>query len=263
MFKIISVRVNEIILNSCDNKADFEMLGDILKHCGGLKNSVIMKGRNIIAADHVGLIRLANETMIEILPKAGSVADSKAIMLNKLCSLADLPYSRGEISEFAAGNEPFIEFFVEMFIKECLMIIKRGLLSEYRTVEENSNILSGRIMFAENIRKNFYHSEKFYVQHEEFTFDKAENRLMKSAAEFFLKITSNHRNRIQLRNILRYLDGVSASENCDDDFAKCLDSRNSKKYVNMLNICGLFMQNDVFTQYFDKNAVYALFCWLS
>ncbi|MDE6788031.1 MAG: McrC family protein [Ruminococcus sp.] len=264
MCKIIFVRVNEVVLNgNKENKVDFEMLGDMLNHCDDdMKKLMIMNGKTIRASDHVGAIRLANDTQIEILPKAGSIADSKTIMLNKLCTLGDLPYSSGEISESITKDELFIEFFVEMFIKECMIIIKRGLISEYRTIEENSNILRGRLMFAENIRKNFYHSEKFYVKHEEFTFDKAENRLMRSATEFFLKITSIYQNRIQLRHILRYLDGVSVSENYDDDFAKCMDLRNSKKYVNMLNICRMFMQNDVFQQYSDKNVIYALFCKL-
>lgn len=264
MCKIIFVRVNEVILDgSKENKADFELLGDMMNHCdNNMKKLMIMNGKTIRASDHAGAIRLANDTQIEILPKAGSIAESKTFMLNKLCALGDLSYSGEEISERLTRNELFIEFFVEMFIKECMIIIKRGLISEYRTIEENSNILRGRLMFAENIRNNFYHNEKFYVKHEEFTFDKAENRLMRSAAEFFLKITSIHQNRIQLRHILRYLDGVSVSENYDDDFAKCMDSRNSKKYVNMLNICRMFMQNDVFKQYSDKNVIYALFCKL-
>lgn len=242
MCKLISVRANEIILNSRDNRTDFEILSDMLKDSESLRNFIIINGTNIIASDHAGALRLENDTFIEILPKSKSIADSRAVMLNKLCAIAELPYSHSEIAEFALKNEVFIEFFIEMFIKECTTIIKRGLISEYRTVEENSNILRGRLMFAENIRNNFYHSEKFYIQHEELTFDKAENRLMKSAAEFFLKITGIHRNRVQLRQILRYLDGVSVSENYDDDFAECRDSRNSKKYFNMLNICGLFMK---------------------
>lgn len=261
MGKIISVFVNEAIM-TCDekNKIDFEILSDFIRHSDtDVSKFMVMNGKIIRADGHIGAIRLANDTQFEILPKTGSICDSKKLLLNQLCSLADLPYSANEISENTAKNELFIEFFVEMFIKECMIIIKRGLTTDYRMVEENSNILNGRLMFAENIRKNFYHSEKFYVQHEELTFDKAENRIMKSAAEFFLKITGTHQNRTQLRNILRHLDGVSVSKNYSDDIAKCADSRNSKKYVNMLNICGLFMQNYGFKQYFDKNIVYALF----
>lgn len=261
MGKTISVHVNEIILTRDGGyKAEFEMLADMLNHCDNdLKKFIIMNGKNIRTSAHAGAIRLINDTQIEILPKAGSIQASKTLMLNKFCSAADLPYSYSEISESVKKDEAFIEFFVEMFITECMSIIKRGLISEYRTIEENSNILRGRLMFAENIRNNFYHSEKFYVQYEEFTIDKAENRLMKSAAEIFLKITGIHQNITQLRHILRYLDGVNYSENFDDDFARCMDSRNSKKYVNMLNICRMFMQNHSIKQYSDKNVIYAMF----
>ena len=72
-----------------------------------------------------------------------------------------------------------------------MKIIKSGVLSAYTSREENLTTVQGTIMFAENIRRNLVHRERLYVRHDVFTPDRAENRIIKSAALMLSKLTAD------------------------------------------------------------------------
>jgi 5-methylcytosine-specific restriction endonuclease McrBC regulatory subunit McrC len=79
------------------------------------------------------------------------------------------------------------------------------------------------------------------VRHDVFTPDRAENRLIKTAAAVLAKLTQEHRNGQELKKLMIYLDEVKLSDSCERDFAACVNTRNAKKYTAVLNICRMLL----------------------
>lgn len=268
--KLITKCENETIIELSSENADrFEMLEDFILRSNTETKSFLRLTLNngnkaIKASGHVGVIRLADGCQIEILPKVagikkGDTAETREVMYKMLSALFSIPYEEGSGSQGSGDSEnTFLEFFISVFIRECMKIIKSGLLSGYETVEENTSQMKGTILFAENNRRNLVHRERLYVRHDEFTPDRVENRLMKSAASVMTKLSCSHQNTQNLKKILAILEDVKLSDNYDADFAKCINARNTKKYNIVLNICRLFLKSKKRSEYSGKFVSYAL-----
>ncbi len=248
-----------VIVETPEDMVHFEMLSDFVIHCEA--NGVMpltldeKNGRRVIkAGKYVGFIRLTDGTVFEILPY--SAKHDKDIM-RKLCrimsEIIDIPFSEADY------EEGFMEYFISVFAREGMKIIKSGLLSGYASVEENMNSVQGSILFAENNRRNLVHRERLYVRHDVFTPDRAENRLLKATAKLMLKISGNHKNIQSLKQIVSFLDEVKPSFNTKNDFAQCINTRNTKKYSTVLNICRLFLDKDGYASYSGKYVSCAMF----
>ncbi|MFE1750129.1 McrC family protein [Streptomyces anandii] len=80
---------------------------------------------------------------------------------------------------------PALAHAVERQIDRAL---RQGLLQGYRTTEETSLVVRGRIREAEQIRRRFGATLPVEVEYDEFTTDIAENRLLHAAVERLLRL---------------------------------------------------------------------------
>jgi 5-methylcytosine-specific restriction endonuclease McrBC regulatory subunit McrC len=118
--------------------------------------------------------------------------------------------------------------------------------------------MQGSILFSENIRRNLAHRERLYVRHDVFTPNRAENRLIKTAAAVLLKLVDSHVNKQELKKIIIQLDEVELCDSVERDFAACINTRNAKKYTAVLNICRMVLQSNS-SGYFGKYVENAVF----
>lgn len=248
------------------NKIQFEMLEDFILRSNSEKQSlmrlVIENGRKIIRAEnYVGFVQLNDGTQIEILPKTagnkkGEKTGTRKLFYRMLSALLDIPYE--EKGSGGDSESSFLEFFISVFVRETMKIIKSGLLDGYVSVEENMTAVQGNILFAENIRRNLVHRERLYVRHDIFSPDRAENRLLKSAAAIMTKLSHSQQNKQNLKKILAFLDEVKPSVSYEADFSKCINTRNSQKYSTALNISRIFLKNQGYAPYSGKYVSFAL-----
>lgn len=72
------------------------------------------------------------------------------------------------------------DIFIEMYVEEAKMLVKRGLRSAYVEKEDNLTCYRGKLQVSRQIRENMTHKERFCVTYEEFSLDCAENRIIKA-----------------------------------------------------------------------------------
>lgn len=257
---------DNIIEQNSENKTLFEMLADFALRCDTEKRPVLTlyekdKHKIIIAGNYVGFARLTDGTLLEILPNITEstsdkcVCDARKSLCLKLCNICDIRYS----DVYAENTPDFMEYFISLFVNECMKIIKSGLLCGYASIEENLTMVQGNILFSENIRRNLVHKERMYVRHDVFTPDRAENRIIKTAAVLMMKLTASPHNSLNLKKIFSFLDDVQTLRNCEAEFSKCINTRNTKKYSTVLNICRMLLNNHENTSFSGKYVSYALF----
>lgn len=219
-------------------------------------------GKIITARNYVGLITMTDGTVIEILPKiAGadiSVGDTKRIFLEMLKTLKDVTFKDFNVSNLRTDKLSLFEIFIKMFLDEVSVLTKQGLKAAYMPVEANERFYKGKLLASQNIKHNLMNYERFFVRYDDFSFNRPENRLIKSTLHFLLKLTADSRNRHNAARLLTFFEGVDFSEGYESDFSKCISDRSMSHYDKALVWCRVFLKGNSFTAFSGGEVALAL-----
>lgn len=205
------------------------------------------KERVLIAKGFAGTIVLKNGTQFEILPalsiisKDGKKLSEKHMLLEMIKANPALPMKNYNINTMAAERLNIFETFVRSFVNDCFDIVNDGLKQCYTPYMNNENFLKGKVVYSKHATKNFAHKDKFYVQYDIFTINRAENRLIKSTLSYLRKITSSARTRNKIDILLANFDGVDFSMNYTQDFAACVHDRSMLRYNGAIRWAQIFL----------------------
>ena len=225
------------------------------------------KGDFLQAQNYVGIIQTKSGDSLEILPKIHdnyngnnkeAVENSKRILLRMLKTLKNHPFKNINIANLKSLNLPLLEIFISMFLDEVSKLVKIGIKSDYVELEDNLKFLKGKLKISEQIRKNIVHKERFYVCYQEFSTDRAENRLIKSALEFLYRHSKSSRNQRLIREYLFIFDEISSSSDINADFSRLKLNRQTKHYEQALLWSKIFLQNKSFSPYRGSDVAFAL-----
>ena len=122
----------------------------------------------------------------------------------------------------------------------------------------NWKILKGKLKISEQIRKNIVHKERFYICYQEFSIDRAENRLIKSTLEFLYGRSKSSKNQRLIREYLFIFDEISSSSDINADFSRLKLNRQTKHYEQALLWSKIFLQNKSFSLYRGNDVAFAL-----
>ncbi len=116
---------------------------------------------------YVGVLQVG-ATTIEVLPKIDRVAegpDWQRILIDMLRKVIGLDLKATENAALRLKPNSILDLYMEMLLDEVAYIMRLGLVKSYRKTEGNRTALKGKLLFAQNIRQNLVHAERFYVQH--------------------------------------------------------------------------------------------------
>jgi len=219
-------------------------------------------GKIITARNYVGLITMTDGTVIEILPKiAGddiSVGDTKRIFLEMLKTLKDVTFKDFNVSNLRTDKQSLFEIFIKMFLDEVSVLTKQGLKAAYMPVEANERFYKGKLLASQNIKHNLMNYERFFVRYDDFSFNRPENRLIKSTLHFLLKQTADSRNHHNAARLLTFFESVDYSDSYESDFSKCISDRSMSHYDKALSWCRVLLKGNSFTAFAGSEVALAL-----
>ncbi len=249
--------IENFILKNSDENAPFLRIGS-----GS-------DGKFIQARNYVGVLQTKSGLTIEILPKIADKNDtkrSKAVLIKMLISLNDFPFKSSNLANLKTQNLPLLEIFISMFLCELETLVKKGIKSDYVTLEDNLKFLKGKLNINEQIKRNSVHKERFYVEYSEFLNDIKINQIIKTTLTFLYKKSNLNKNQQKIRELLFIFDEVSTCEDYKNFFAKLIINRHVKHYEQTLLWCKIFLLGDSFTPHngddlalallFDMNALF-------
>ena len=141
---------------------------------------IIHKG--IKFSSFVGVIQVNNAT-IEILPKVDKSEDtdwkSVLIAMMKVCKKLN-PNSHGD-ANVSKQNLSLLELYFDMYLNEVNQLMRRGLIKQYRKESKNVKALKGKLEFANHLRSNLIHKERFYTNHQVYDKDHLVHQILAKA----------------------------------------------------------------------------------
>ncbi|BCZ17454.1 mcrBC 5-methylcytosine restriction system component [Helicobacter sp. NHP19-003] len=187
-----------------------------------------------------------------------SLCHAKQVLYNCLVTLKDAPFKQSQFSQLSSAHLPLLDVFIQMFLEECTQLIKRGLKRDYLSVSENRPFLKGKLEFANHLKANMIHKERFYTSSDEYSLNVAPNRLIKATLTLFKTLALSPKSQEALNSTSFVFDEVCPSQNLEADFAKSAHASRFKEYENLLAWCDLFLRKKSLTPYSGASHAYAL-----
>lgn len=205
--------------------------------------------RAVQVTSFVGVINLPGGFHVEVLPKvgksiAGGTVGARQLLIEMLRCLHTFRHVRTDRAKLAATQMPLMEVFIAEFLQAVERVVKRGLRSAYVAKCGQMPALRGKLLMAEHLRTNFVRRDRFFTEHDEFTMDRPENRLLHAAvlrASALAATQVNQRLACELR--LAFVD-VAVPTDVTLDFTRIHLDRGMGQYAEALAWARLLLEGD-------------------
>jgi 5-methylcytosine-specific restriction enzyme subunit McrC len=208
------------------------------------------RGRRVVqVTSFVGVIRAPDGFQIEVLQKVGKAIGGGAnevrqLLIEMLCCLQGFRHVQTDSAKIAAARMPLLEVFIAEFLRTVKDIVKRGLRSDYSSRQDNLFALRGKLLMAPHLRHNLYRADRFFTEHDEFSTDRPENRLLHAAMRRVLTLAASRGNQ-QLARELRFVFAeVPASAQPRIDFQRVRLDRGMGYYADALAWARLILDEE-------------------
>jgi 5-methylcytosine-specific restriction enzyme subunit McrC len=225
---------------------------------------------------YVGAIQVGDLT-IEILPKTDSGAGAekkwRSILLYMLSKVYNLQIRSESIAPQHLRHSTILDFVVLRFLDETEHILHQGLVKTYRSLNENSTALKGKLLLQQQITKNVVHQERFYVRHTVYDRSHIMNRIIRQTLVCLSSYSKNpaicQRANIYL-SCFPDLDPVPINE---DIFTRLVFNRKTDGYRDAMALAELILFNnmpdlqtgrkDTLALLFDMNRLWEKFVFVT
>lgn len=214
--------------------------------------------------NYVGYLQV-QDVAFEILPKISPQNDHQQ-MRNALIEMINTCYELDIMLDYTFNeleNGELKEILAKYFANTLLKELHRGILQEYRLIEENATSLKGQLLVAKHIRNNVLNNKPFQVavSYEERVDNHVLNQVFKSAISLLIKIVRSFETKKQLQQIDYLLGTVENRSFTKNQLNEIRLDRTNKRFDKPFKLAKQFLQNETNTmQYHDfKNTFVIMF----
>ncbi|MCG9578491.1 McrC family protein [Vibrio tubiashii] len=234
-YTLISVNAFHYLERLClsENKGN---VGRFLKLCSRYGDKLLQ------VRNYVGVLFTPNGEHIEVLPKVAKTTDnspeaideSRKLLLMMLKHLGEFRHVATQSANVDTSKMPLLEVFIQQFLHSVNQLVKRGLRSDYVKQQDNLGFKKGKLLVVKQLRHNSVNKHKFYCEFDEFLQDRPANRLIRAALKKVAAYTRRNQSQRLLRELDFAFDGIPASTNVKQDFARVKLDRGMDYYQSPL-----------------------------
>ncbi|MCX7098946.1 MAG: McrC family protein [Methylococcales bacterium] len=210
-----------------------------------LKLTQLQGQRAVQVTSFVGVMRAPCGFQIEVLPKTGkhtSPENARGLLIEMLKCLAGFRHIRTADADLLAVRMPLLEVFIQQFLGAVGSLVKRGLRSDYVGRQDNLISLRGRLLVAQQISQNLVRRDRFFTEHDEFSQDRPENRLIHTALRLILTMCRSQENQRIARELCFVFADVPQSIDVVQDVQRIRLDRGMGYYESALDWSKLILQ---------------------
>jgi 5-methylcytosine-specific restriction enzyme subunit McrC len=184
---------------------------------------------------YVGYLESPAGEAIEILPKfeqtelnQTELVHSRKLLVRMLLSNLNLKPREVGIAHLQLMDTPIHEWIIKQFLASLSLLVKRGLRFDYININEESRFIRGRLDLARQSRQPIDRATWFHISHDIFSPNRIENRLIKTALGYALKVTKEAENWRLANELNHYLSDIDIVKEPN----RCLSQWKSGKLMN-------------------------------
>ena len=221
------IQVREYALLTCDNsqpasmdlgivsEATFSWLEQLQHKWRGSSQILSREGKRFLRlGNYVGYLQSPNGESIEILPKTTLEASAEVVPLRQLLRRmlsASLGITPREANQAALqrSDQPLHEWIISEFLRHLADLVRKGLRFDYHLNEdEHSAFIRGQLNVTAQMRMPPGRGTRFHVRYAEFSPQRIENRLLRTALDWALKMARQGQNWRQANSLSHQLEDI-------------------------------------------------------
>jgi 5-methylcytosine-specific restriction enzyme subunit McrC len=205
--------------------------------------------RAIQVTSFVGVIRSPDGYQVEVLPKVGKsmpggAAEARRLLIEMLCCLHGFRHVQTEHAKLIASRMPLLEVFIAEFLRAVERVVKRGIRGDYVLRRDNLLTLRGKMMVGQHVRQNICRADRFFSEHDEFSKDRPENRLLHAAVCRALSWSASRDNQQLARELRFVFQDVPLCVEPSLDFKRTRLDRGMTHYADALAWARLILNDE-------------------
>ncbi len=205
--------------------------------------------RSVQVTSFVGVIRAPDGYQIEVLPKVGKAIgggdkEARQLLIEMLRCLGGFRHIQTASAKLAAARMPLLEVFIGEFLRSVERIVKRGLRSEYTSRQDNLFSLRGKLLVSEHLHQNLCRADRFFTEHDKFSTDRPENRLLHSALRCALLLSASQANQQFASELCFVFADIPPSSQSELDFQRVRLDRGMGHYGDALAWARLILEEE-------------------
>jgi 5-methylcytosine-specific restriction enzyme subunit McrC len=194
--------------------------------------------RAVQVTNYVGVIRAPNGFHIEVLPKIGKVnasqEEDRKILIEMLRCLYGFRHIHSANAQLLSTTMPLLDIFIAEFLRAVSQVIKHGLRNDYVAKQDHLFALRGKLLVSQHLRLNQHRADRFFTEHDEFSPNRPENRLLHVALRKVLSWSLSPDNqRLALQQSFVFAD-IPQSTQITQDFQRIRIDRGMQFYADAL-----------------------------
>lgn len=204
--------------------------------------------RAIQFTQYVGVIRAPCGYQIEVLPKiakdtsAESVDRARRWLVQIVQGLFGFRHVQHDEADIQVVRMPLLEVFIQQFLIAVQSVIKGGLRSDYAPRQDHLPQLRGKLLLAPHLRSNLARPDRFFTEHDEFSPDRPENRLLHTALRSILTISRSQENQRLARELCFVFNEVPESRAIEQDIQRIRLDHGMGNYERALDWATLILR---------------------
>ncbi|HDR7848883.1 TPA: hypothetical protein QCY30_003592 [Bacillus toyonensis] len=213
-----------------------------------LKGEYISWGnKSIKFINYVGFIQCTTFS-IEILPKVALHNDFNQMRKVLIGMLNDCGYfnvKTSTLSQLQLIDGSLLEIFGRVYAYHLFKELTKGIMMEYRQVENNLMMLKGSLIVQKHIKENLSRNKKYmaYCEYEERTINHEINQVFITANQLLLKNIKDIETQKLLKQIDHMLDGVQSRIFSKKQLTRINLDRINKRFEPPLLLAKQFLMN--------------------
>lgn len=202
--------------------------------------------KGIKFSQYVGVIQIDGLT-IEILPKidGGSTDESiwQKVLINMLRVTRRLKVNKVGQAKVSKQQIHLLDIYFEWFLNETQLLIRQGLIKQYRTKKGNVKALKGKLEFSTHLNRNLIHKERFYTVHQVYDYDHQIHQILALALGIVNQFSSGTYLYSKCKRVQSEFPDVAYISANANTFHKLGSNRKTKPYETALEIARLIILN--------------------
>jgi 5-methylcytosine-specific restriction enzyme subunit McrC len=205
--------------------------------------------RALQVTSFVGVVRAPDGFQIEVLPKVGRARsggedEARELLIEMLCALPAFRHVKTAQAKLRARRLPLLEIFIAEFLAAVEGVVKRGLRSAYSTKEANLSALRGKLLTSMHLRQNLCRADRFFTEHDEFSTDRPENRILHAALRRVLLLSRSQANQRLARELTFVFAELPLLSHPREDFQQVRLDREMGYYADALAWSRLILEEE-------------------